>query len=77
MNTHNKTFCNENKCSKSALTAIPARDIIIANTKRVDCPGCGFLIGRVIPGENPSGALYYCRRCRSYNLVKVDNPTVP
>lgn len=77
MDTHNKTFHSKNKWDNSSLTAIPARDIIIANTRRVNCPGCGFQIGRVIPGENTSGALYYCRRCRSYNLVKFNNHAVP
>lgn len=77
MDRHNKTFCGEKKPDASVLTAAPARDIIIAKTRRVVCSVCGLPIGRVQEKANPEGALYYCRKCKGYRLAKVNTVSVP
>lgn len=77
MNTHNKTFRKENETDTSVLTATPARDIIIANTRRVVCSQCGLPIGRIQKGANPEGALYYCRKCKGYRTAEVNTVSVP
>lgn len=77
MDTHDKTFCNEKKTGKLVLTAFPARDIIIANTRRVVCSQCGLPIGRVKKDANPEGALYYCRKCKGYRIAQVNTVSVP
>ena len=69
MDTHNKTFHSKNKWGNSSLTATPARDIIIANTRRVSCGVCGAAIGGAIPGCDVSGSLYYCRKCKGFRRV--------
>lgn len=65
------------KPEESVLTASPARDIIIANTRRVVCSQCGLPIGRAITGESQAGTLYYCRKCKGYRRVEVNTVTVP
>ena len=65
------------KTEESVLTAAPARDIIIANTRRVICPDCGLMIGRVMIRETTDGALYYCRKCKGYRRVEANTVTVP
>lgn len=65
------------KSKENQLTAAPARDIIIANTRRVICSQCGLPIGRVQNGANPTGALYYCRKCKGYRLANVNTVSVP
>ena len=53
------------KTEESVLTVTPARDIIIANTRRVICPDCGLMIGRVIIRETTDETLYFCRKCKA------------
>lgn len=65
------------KTEESVLTVTPARDIIIANTRRVVCPVCGKLIGRTLPEAKPNGVLYFCPRCSGYRRVEVNTVTVP
>lgn len=77
MDTHNKTFHSKNKWDNSSLTATPARDIIIANTRRVVCSVCGKLIGQAIPGEEFIGTIRYCPRCKEYRRIEVNTVTVP
>ena len=77
MDTVQKTFCSENKKASPVLTALPARDIIIANTRRVVCSQCGLPLGRAKIGESTAGALYYCRKCKGYRLVKDNTVPVP
>ena len=69
MDTHCRTLVNRNKADVSVLTATPARDIIIANTRRVACGVCGAAIGGAIPGCDVSGSLYYCRKCKGFRRV--------
>lgn len=76
MNTHNKTFHKENKTDDRILTATPARDIIIANTRRVVCGICGKAIGGAIPDGDVSRALYYCRKCKGFRRI-VNTVTEP
>lgn len=75
MDRAQKTFCSENKKALPVLTAIPARDIIIARQRRVVCGVCGKTIGGAMPGCDPTGSIFYCRICRGYRRVKVN--TVP
>lgn len=75
MDTGRRTFCKENKKDSLELTAFPARDIIIANTRRVVCGVCGAAIGAALPGRSTAGSLYYCRKCRGFRQVKTN--TVP
>ena len=75
MDTGRRTFCKENKKDSSELTAFPARDIIIARQRRVVCAVCGKTIGGAVPGEDPTGSIFYCRICHGYRRVKVN--TVP
>ena len=77
MDTVQKTFCSENKKALPVLTAIPARDIIIANTRRVVCGVCGAAIGAALPGRSTAGSLYYCRKCRGFRRVKPNTVTEP
>lgn len=77
MDTHNKTFHSKNKWDNSSLTATPARDIIIANTRRVVCSQCGLPIGRVKEDAYPNGALFYCRKCKGYRIANVNTVSVP
>ena len=77
MDTGRRTFCKENKKDSLQLTAFPARDIIIANTRRVVCSQCGLPLGRAKIGASTAGALYYCRKCKGYRLVKVNTVPVP
>lgn len=42
------------------------------NQERVDCPTCGFLLARVLPGAKASGLLLYCRKCRRQILVNIE-----
>lgn len=77
MNRGQKTFCSENKKDLPLLTAIPAHDIIIANTRRVVCSQCGFLIGRAKIGASTAGTLYYCRKCKDYRLIVSNTDPVP
>lgn len=65
------------KTEESVLTAAPARDIIIANTRRVVCSQCGLPLGRAIDGKSQSGSLFYCRKCKGYRRVEVNTVTVP
>ena len=65
------------KTEESVLTVTPARDITIANTRRVICPDCGLMIGRVMTRETTDGALYYCRKCKAYYHAKVKISSVP
>ena len=44
------------KNEESVLTAAPARDIIIANTRRVVCGVCGAAIGAAMPDKATAGA---------------------
>lgn len=57
------------KTEESVLTAAPARDIIIAKTRRVVCGVCGAAIGGAIPDGDVSGSLYYCRKCKGFRRV--------
>ena len=77
MDTGRRTFCKENKKDSSELTAFPARDIIIANTRRVVCGVCGAAIGAALPGRSTAGSLYYCRKCRGFRRVKSNTVTEP
>ena len=77
MDKRNKTFCSEKKSELSVLTASPARDIIIATTRRVVCSQCGLPIGRVKEGAYPNGALFYCRKCKGYRIAQVNTVSVP
>lgn len=65
------------KTEESVLTAAPARDIIIANTRRVVCSQCGLPLGRAIDGKSQAGSLYYCRKCKGYRRIEVNTVTVP
>ena len=65
------------KTEESVLTAAPARDIIIANTRRVVCGVCGAAIGAAVPDKVTAGAPYYCRKCKGFRQVKTNTVTEP
>lgn len=57
MNTVKQTFMHP-------LQSSPACDRINATQRRIECPGCGFLLAQAEPTTIVRDLLLYCRKCK-------------